>query len=315
MRKRALDGETARAVREATGVDDVEEGAVILAERFTTESGVEGAARHLDFLASCQDARIERCPMKEAGQLISQIGCDPQFLILVNQAHPRRRQSFSACHELGHLLMPNYNPFQGGRLDGDVMRWNDEAEEEFLCDIAAAEMLMPRRTFLPRLRARGVCIEVLHELSEEFDASLEATAVGITRAHREDVAVIVWEMGYNKNDAISAATLSLFGAEDGAHCEPVAKKFRIKFSLGTGAMGEFFFPKNKSVAKDSLIALAAQQLADGNIPRTFGTQRLSCGNGERDFYVESHAYGVPQDGQMGTKIISLVFLKKPQRKA
>lgn len=315
MRRRKLDGPTAQAVCEATGVHNAVEGAVMLAERFTTECGVEGAARHLDLLASFQDAKIERCAMQEAGQLVPNFGSEPQFLIFVNQDHPRRRQSFSACHELAHLLMPNYDPFHGRRVDWDMMRWNEEAEEELLCDVAAAEMLLPRRVFKPRLRACGICIEALRELSEEFDSSLEATALGIVRADLDDVAVVVWEPGYNKKDAISAATPSLFGAEDGEHCAPVEKRFRVKFGFGGGAMHDIFFPKNKSVPNDSLIALAAQQFMEGRTPHTYGVQRLTCGDGERDFYVESHAYQTIKDGQSVAKVVSLAFLNEPQREA
>lgn len=313
MNKSQLVGKspTARAVCAATGNRDSVQGMIELAEAFTIECDVDYAARSLDRLASFRDTKIERCAMRAAGELIWRANEESEFLILVNQDHSRQRQNFSICHEFGHLIMPNYNPAQGRRVDMETMRWNAEEEEEYLCDVAAAEILMPRRLFRPRLRGCGLCIEALNELSEEFDTSLEATAINVVRTGLDDVAVIVWKWDYNRKDAASAENLSLFADASDPTLAPAEKKHRVKFAYSYGAMRDFYFPCNQSVDKNSLVAQSAKLLREEKVSCVRGSQILSHGESQSEFYTESYAYWTRKDGELEPKVITLVFLQQP----
>ena len=308
MQKRVWKSQVAQRIREETGALDAAEGAIKLAEELTRRCGVTYPARELARLASFVDAKIEECEMKEAGRLVPLLAGDFEFLIQVNAAHSRQRKNFSIAHEIGHILMPDYreNPIE--KFDAFVMEWHDEHEEEFLCDIIAAEILLPRRQIRSRLAENGLNIEQLHDLAEEFDASIEATAVTLVRAGLGDIAVIVWEPGYNKRDAVSAQSLSLF--EDEPTLATAKKKFRVKFALGHGSMSQFFFPKNKSVADDSLVVQAAHRLHHGDEPCSRGIMTLVHGRGEQEFCVQSRAYLTSSDDEWGCKIVSLVSLKE-----
>ena len=313
MRKRQFVGQspTARAVCAETGNSDAIQGTIELAEAFTKECEVTYAARNLELLASFKDAKIQKTAMRSAGELVWTPHQDNEFLILVNEDHPLQRQNFSICHELGHLLMPNYDPSVGRHVDWETMRWNPEEEEEYLCDVAAAEILMPRRIFKPRLRACGLCIEALIGLSEEFEASLEATAVNVVRAGLGDVAVIVWTLGYRKNEVPSSENLSLFDDSTDPLFAPVEKKYRVKFAYGHGSMRDFYFPTNQSTDNDSLIASSANRLLTNANTRTSGLQILSYGQYKSEFYTESYAYWSHKDGELQPKVVSLVFLEDP----
>lgn len=300
----------AKRICEETSVADPVEGATKLAEQLTAKCDLTYPSRDLARVASFQCAKIEECDMSDAGRLIPLPFGDFEFLIQVNAAHPRQRKNFSTVHEIGHTLVPDYREDPIEKHDALVMQWHDEHEEEFLCDVMASEILLPRRQFKPRLADCGLTIDALHELAEEFDASLEATDVNIVRCGLDDVAVIVWTLGYNKKDAISAQSLSLF--EDDATIAKVKKKFRIKFAIGHGEMSEFFFPKTKSIEDDSLIAQAAQLLAGGYEPRSCGITTLTHGRGEQEFYVESRAYPTRNGEEWECKIVSLVFAHQRQ---
>ena len=182
--------------------------------------------------------------MAESGCLTPLLSGEFEFLIQVNTAHSRQRKNFSVAHEIEHVLIPDYRELPVEKHDALVMQWHDEHEEKFLCDIMAAEILLPRRQIKSRLAESGFNIEQLCDLAEEFDASLEATAVTLVRMGLADIAVIVWEPGYNKRDAVAAQSPSLF-QNDSALAVP--KKFRIGFALGHRAVGDFFFPKRKSI--------------------------------------------------------------------
>lgn len=308
MQKHVWKSQVAQRIREETGAFDPAEGAIRLAEKLTSQCGAIYPARELAHLASFMDAKIEECEMSEAGRLVPLLSGGFEFLIQVNAVHSRQRRNFSIAHEIGHILMPDYRENPVAKYDSFVMEWHDDHEEEFLCDIIAAEILLPRRQMKLRLANHRLDISLLHELSEEFDASIEATAVNLVRAEMGNIAVIVWTLGYNKRDAIAAQSLSLF--EDAPSLAVVKKKFRVKFALGHGKMSQFFFPKKKSVEDDSLIVQAAHRLRDGNEPYSRGWMNLVHGKGEQEFYVQSHAFPTSDDDEWGCKIVSIVSVEK-----
>lgn len=324
MKKKQWTSETAIAVCGATDLHDPIEGAIVLAERFVKEYNLPPAAGSLDLFASMLDARIERVAMDEAGQLVPPLDGEPEFVIRVNQGHSMRRQAFSACHEMGHLLMPNYDMFQGRRTDWDTMRWNPEAEEEYLCNVVAAQLLIPRRVLRARLRGEGVGIAIVEPLCEEFGTSQEATIFNIVRAGVEDVAAIYWEWGYNKEQAAraqTAQTLSMFGDSDDPMLAPPAPpemRLRVRRVYAHGTIADYFFPHNISVDNDSLMARAAELLmkcghsagSQANGPQIIRCQHDGT-NVAPEFYTESRAYSTK--GAEQTRVISFVFPRQPRK--
>ena len=328
MNKPKWTSETAAAVRESTGARDPVEGAIILAERFVEQNELTqtagATARSLDLFASMLDARIECVAMAEAGQLLPTFGGKSDYLIRVNESDSPPRQAFSACHEMGHLLMPNYSEFPGPRHDMNFMRWNPECEEEMLCDVVAAQLLMPRRLWRARLRGEGVGIAAVEPLCKEFGTSQQATIFNIVRAGIEDVAVVYWEWGCRKEETKRAQkqqTLSMFADSDDPMFAPAAppeKLLRVQRVHSHGTMADYFFPPNRSVDNDSLMARSAAQLmqcGDSVGSHASGPQIIRCKRDNEEvapeFYTESRAYFTKNFEQ--TRVISFVFPKEPRR--
>lgn len=327
MKKWKWTSETARAVCNKTGLPDPIEGAILLAEQFVEENGLPpAAAGFLDVFASTLDARIERVAMAEAGQLVPPLDDDSDFLIWVNEEHSTQRQAFSVCHEMGHLLMPNYSALRGRRRDMEFMRSNPENEEEALCDVVAAQLLMPRRELRARLRGEGVGIAIVDPLCEEFGTSQEATIFNIVRAGVADVAVIYWEWGYRKEQMTrvqTAQTLSMFGDSDDPMLAPTAPPellLRVRRVYAHGTMADHFFPHNISVDNDSLMAHATElwdKCGDSEGSHVSGPQIIRCQhdgtNVKPEFHTESRAYFTKDAvGAKQTRVISFVFPDEPQ---
>lgn len=99
-----------------------------------------------------------------------------------NPNRPRARIRFSVAHELGHTLFPDFAErarHRGGRADR-----NDDWQLEMLCNLAAAELVMPVGSF-PTLQREDLNIDRLMALREEFEVSMEAAllrAVRVTSA-------------------------------------------------------------------------------------------------------------------------------------
>jgi hypothetical protein len=94
-----------------------------------------------------------------------------------NPNRPRGRMRFSLAHELAHTLFPDCLERVRYRVSRGEMR-ADEWQLEALCNIAAAEFLMPLSS-LPALASNELSMYRLLDLHRAFDVSVEALLIRI----------------------------------------------------------------------------------------------------------------------------------------
>ena len=101
-----------------------------------------------------------------------------------NPNRPSGRIRFSLAHEIAHTLFPGYSTEirQRGPSRGDT--W----QVELLCNIAAAELLMPIGTAV-ELEDESVDIDNLMRLRKQFDVSTEALFLRMARRTTEPCAI------------------------------------------------------------------------------------------------------------------------------
>jgi hypothetical protein len=118
------------------------------------------------------------------------------YLIELNNAHSETRRRFTVAHELGHVLFLDVEqptPDSRFRLaEAHVHTINVDREEERLCNIAAAELLMPSTYFSSRIRLDSVGDNVF-ALAREFKTSVHATALRLTTLSPQKLAICLWE--------------------------------------------------------------------------------------------------------------------------
>jgi len=95
-----------------------------------------------------------------------------RFVIEFSPNRPRGRVRFSIAHELAHTLFPDCKEFVRERQAHRKSR-NDDWQLEMLCNLAAAEILMPIGSF-PDLRRESLNIDHLMQLRKKYDVSSEA---------------------------------------------------------------------------------------------------------------------------------------------
>lgn len=87
------------------------------------------------------------------------------------------RQRFTIFHECAHTLFPDYGEYTPTQHNAPGMGHSDSDKEfEFLCDVAAAEMLFPQVDFerdLLQLPHAG--LQSVHTLRTRYEASIDAT--------------------------------------------------------------------------------------------------------------------------------------------
>jgi O-acetyl-ADP-ribose deacetylase (regulator of RNase III) len=106
------------------------------------------------------------------------------FRLEYNPLRPHGRLRFSIAHEIAHTLFPDCADavrHRGARVAGDD--WQLEA----LCNIGAAELLMPSGSFT-ELAGEALSIENVLKLRKQFDVSVEACLIRLIKLSRKPIA-------------------------------------------------------------------------------------------------------------------------------
>jgi len=208
---------------EAMGIADPEEAILICAKELVNEVGLRRPYQRLEMLASWREIiRIDRIPIPDAGRLLPTV---EGLVIEVNSRNSPGRQNFSICHEISHTFFPTYRLDPVARHDPDTGYYTQtEQEEEYLCDVAASELLMPTEEFERELRFQRLHVYSIPILAKEFGASLEAAARRCLRAEPSLGAVLVWEPRYSATGAGSDLTLKWSSSNLGAGLDEITRR-------------------------------------------------------------------------------------------
>ena len=120
-------------------------------------------------------------------------------VIKVNKNHHPVRQNFSIAHEIGHLLfselkLEHYiNSIEYRTFNPQAKARTREKARERLCDVAAAELLMPEQIFKKYLTNFGLSINSVEPLAHIFRASIQASAFRIAETSNEPCLMLVWQ--------------------------------------------------------------------------------------------------------------------------
>jgi hypothetical protein len=97
-----------------------------------------------------------------------------------NPNRPRERRRYSIAHEIAHTIFPDYAERVRHRGSHHDTAHRDDWQLEMLCNIAAAEFLMPVGT-LPSMDRDSLKIDRLVALRPKYDVSMEAVLIRAVR--------------------------------------------------------------------------------------------------------------------------------------
>jgi hypothetical protein len=151
--------------------------------------------------------------LEGSGQIL-RIGGD--LVIRLNAGEPPQRQNFSCCHEIAHTFAFNQHypksraviPIECGTL----------AFEEQLCDMAAAEMLMPAKLFVPAAAAAEPCLPSLEALARQFGASIRATLRRLADCGGWPVVFIIWKFTGDRHGVLPRLRVDWSARPRGTRC-------------------------------------------------------------------------------------------------
>lgn len=115
-----------------------------------------------------------------------------KFLVQLKKEASPLRKNFTLAHELSHTFFFDHLMEYSVRFRGNRTA---DPEEEFLCDLAASELLMPAEVFrrdLMRFRQDGLITPVtLIQLVRLYEVSMQAVMIKCTDIVK-DVACAIW---------------------------------------------------------------------------------------------------------------------------
>lgn len=126
---------------------------------------------------------------------------DGLHIITVNSNETEERQRFTVCHEIAHIML---------RLSSkhdEVPSWSFAKRDanEVMCDIFAAELLMPHELFRGKIPDEKPSAEAIQFLADEFRTSFPAAASRYANLVDFPCAFITIERDYVRHAARSAA--------------------------------------------------------------------------------------------------------------
>lgn len=199
----------------------------------------------LEMVASYQGIRsIVRCQLPNAGCLVTDPNSGAMEIRLRKSDHPRR-QRFSGFHEIAHTFMPGYQLQMQWRCDPPLID-RSKVDLEALCDVGAGELLLPRRLLLPELEAADFGMQTICDVSDAYDASLQASGHRIVDLWPEDAMFLVAEV-QNKPTERSTPT--------------APAKLRVTYAWRRGSW-PFILPFKSVTEGDPLARALAGELVD-----------------------------------------------------
>jgi Zn-dependent peptidase ImmA (M78 family) len=181
-------------------------------------------------------------------------GCNfdgDRLVIHTRRTDSEERRRFTVGHEISHTFFPGFQDQRRSRSDATVGQFDRNRTEEYLCDIGAAELLLPRAELRPRL-PRQVDLDAVIELASLFEATIEATALRVAALSGRPAAVVVLEPGWRKSEEAHMRHHGNRLAPARPDQPPIPQKLRVKWSASHH--GFPVVPRNKSVGDTTPLA-------------------------------------------------------------
>src|SRR5688572_21203506 len=144
--------------------------------------------------AALAKARIEirnNLDDDESGQTFALGG---QNIILVNGNHREERQRFTVLHEIGHIVLDLPSQHGGKKLTTtDLVSYRRRPPEEVLCDVFAAECLLPYDFFKKDIDDVDISFDAVRAIAGKYKASVASTGSRLAAHSAEPCAFVLME--------------------------------------------------------------------------------------------------------------------------
>ena len=212
------------------------------ADELRRQAGQDRLPVRPHLIASCHGIKRRQGTYDFAGRIYAEPS--GQLVMDINEGDSQERQHFTEGHELIHSAFPNFAKEGRYRLDALMDRHSENKEEEYLCDIGAAAMLMPAELVASEYSVRSGLSDA-ERLSTEAEVSIEAAANRLI-ALADEPCVLLCLVWCHK----PADRPALRKGQD------VPKRLRVRYGVTNHL--NLYVPKFKSVDVGSVFECAAE---------------------------------------------------------
>lgn len=246
------------------------------AERLRRDAEQHSLPVDVDLIASVQGVAPRRAAHDFAGRIYADL--DGRLVIDVNADDSQARQRFTVAHELCHLAFPGFKRETRYRLEEKQPGQNGRnTEEEYLCDVGAAALLMPAALIESEYDiAAG--LDDVERLAHDATVSLQAAGNRLASLADGEAAFLVFEWSHKPADRPAIR-----------RGEEVSKRLRLRYA--TLAAVDGYLPHFKSAADDSAFGRAWH-----GTHRERGRELLPGAERLGAFDIDAQAYGA--DGRV-----------------
>jgi hypothetical protein len=245
----------------------------------------------LEYLASLRHIRRPiHTDITEAGSIHYE---SSSYVVRLRASDSIQRRRFTFAHEVVHTFFLEADAESSSRTDEGVGEFQNDSGEEYLCDIGAAELLLPREPFTRLCPDRAKMSDVV-KLARTFDSSIEATARRAVSLASTPMHMVVLQQRLKPIELRQLRQRALPGLEF-----PVpVPRLRVVYAVSNRNL---YIPKHKSADPDS-------PLADSLIT---GTASFVGPTGLTPGTFEVSAQHLPYRNNVGHRIERVIALLRP----
>ena len=169
---------------------------ILRAREFLRDAGNDSVPVDVKRLAAAANAKIKVAydlADDESGQTTP---FKDKHIIFVNGNHKEERQRFTVLHEIAHIVLGLPSQHHGSTLKTEMLlRYARRPEEEVLCDVFAAECLLPYHLFASQVAGTDISLDAVKSFAQEYKASLTTTGSRFAVNANEPCAFVLSEDG------------------------------------------------------------------------------------------------------------------------
>lgn len=129
--------------------------------------------------------------------------------VAINSKDAPTRQRFTVLHEVGHVVLELPSDHNAGLSSEKLESYARRPPEEVLCDVFAAECLLPAPIFASRISEEDYSAGAVRALAAEFDASLPSVASRFAQLSEELLMYVLAQDGVIRYTARSSSLRDL----------------------------------------------------------------------------------------------------------
>jgi len=168
---------------------------VMRAREFIRQAGVDSVPVDLDRYLGVIKAKcmvVDDLDDEEAGQTTMIAG---RHCLFINGRHSRERQRFTIVHEVAHIVLNLPSLHQQKIGVPSLYSYARRPQEEILCDVFAAECLLPSTFFTRDVNRLPMGFESIEGLAARYEASLTSTGSRFALVQEDPCAFVLAESG------------------------------------------------------------------------------------------------------------------------